>query len=164
MSLKARNLTYDADAAQPAFLRRLRGEIAGDDSSRREPAVPRNKKLVRDEEEDGPTYVMEGTNESLTKAEYEALAAGKETTAGSESGPMADKADAKDTSLETKESAPTKTTASKKRKAVKIVGNDEDAGSNAQDFVTKKPSNQGVKKPKKKAKIIKLSFGDQEDD
>src|SRR5207249_207756 len=86
MSFKGKDLTYGRsglradlldltlliDNAQPAFLRRLRGELAGDDSARHEQPIPRNKRLKQDDEEDAPTYVLEDTNESITKEENEA--------------------------------------------------------------------------------------------
>jgi hypothetical protein len=143
------------DAAQPAFLQRLRGQIAGDESARREPAVTRNKKLVRDDEDDAPTYVLEDTNESLTKAEYEALVAGKGTTPdecskASETKDQEPVPQPKDKLVEVGK-------ASKKRKAVKVIGADEEGARDAFQFDAKI-----IKKPKKKSKPVKLSFGDQE--
>jgi hypothetical protein len=54
----------------------MRGELAGDGSGRHEQPVARNKKLKNDDEDDAPTYVLEDTNQSLSKAEYEAIVAG----------------------------------------------------------------------------------------
>ncbi|KAF2799356.1 hypothetical protein K505DRAFT_265989 [Melanomma pulvis-pyrius CBS 109.77] len=158
MSFKAKDLHYDA--AQPAFLRRMRGEMAGDDSVRHEQPIPRNKRLNKDDEDDAPTYVLEDTNHALSKAEYEALVAGddpkeEDTTTdgtaarpkGPENGP---EKPIRDNIAEARK-------ASKKRKAAKIIGEEQ------QDDNSTKPGDTKVnKKPKKKAKPVKLSFGDEE--
>jgi hypothetical protein len=136
-------------------LQRLRGQIAGDESARRDPAVPRNKKLVKDDEDDAPTYVLEDTNESLTKAEYEALVAGKDAPPDEESKTSATKhanqePQPKDKIVEVGK-------ASKKRKAAKVIGGDEGIEKDATETQAKI-----VKKPKKKSKPVKLSFDNQE--
>jgi len=143
------------DATQPAFLQRLRGQIAGDESAHRNPAVARNKKLDRDDEDDAPTYVLEDTHESLTKAEYDALVAGKDADPDE---------DSKDSETKDKDPAPQQKDkivevgkASKKRKAAKVIGGDEEKGKDGIDNNAKV-----IKKPKKKSKPVKLSFGDQE--
>ena len=46
--------------------------------------------------------------------------------------------------------------APKKRKAAKIVGNNEDDA----EVEAEKPTDKTSKKPKKKAKVLTLSFGD----
>lgn len=170
MSFKSKNLSYGEcsrglhtqsvsdcciEAAQPAFLQRLRGQLAGDESARRDPAVTRNKKLVRDDEDDAPTYVLEDTNESLTKAEYEALVAGKDTTPDEES----KASETKDQEPETqpKDKIVEVGKGSKKRKAAKVIGGDEESGKDATESNAKV-----IKKPKKKTKPVKLSFDDQE--
>lgn len=132
--------------------------MAGDGSGRHERPIPRNKKEKIDDEEDAPTYVMEETNDSLTKAEYEALVAGK----GPEDEDAAkEKSDqATGTALT---AAKTDTIAevgktSKKRKAIKVIG-----GEDNEDVKSEKDSGKKVtKKAKKKGKPIKLSFGDDE--
>lgn len=144
------------EAAQPAFLQRLRGQIAGDDSARRDPAVTRNKKLVKDDEDDAPTYVLGDTNQSLTKAEYEALVAGKDAPPDEES----KSADTKGAHQETqpKDKIVEVGKISKKRKAAKVIGGDEE---NEKDST--EPHAKVLKKPKRKSKPVKLSFGDQEE-
>jgi hypothetical protein len=145
------------DDSQPAFLRRLRGELAGDGSGRHEQPIPRNKRLKQDEEDDAPTYVLEDTNQSLTKAEYEAMVAGKGDSEdpveaqASKAGDAATKPQSKDNIAEVG-----KTT--KKRKAAKVIGDEQDEGS--QD--SKVPEKKVLKKGKKKSKPVKLSFGDDE--
>ena len=152
------------EAEQPAFLRRLRGELTGDDPSRQDRPVPRNKKLQKDEDEDAPTYVLEDTNQSLTKAEYDALVAGKDDPQKTD-GPVdaALETGAKDLSKQiTKESTTNVSKSTKKRKAVKVIGSNDDEGEAIADATDKKDA-KVTKKPKKKAKTVKLSFGDQEE-
>lgn len=63
------------ESNEPAFLRRLRGEVGGQDTARHERAIPRPKKRkdLNNDEDDGPTYVDEDRNEVLNRSEYEAL-------------------------------------------------------------------------------------------
>lgn len=138
----------------------MRGQAAGDDSARHENPIPRSKRLVQDDEEDAPTYVLEDTNQSLTKAEYEALVAGKDD-------PTDD--DPKSAGTETKEPGAKQQVkaniaevgkAAKKRKA-KVIGTGDGDGEDTEDTDTKVIKK--VKKPKKKTKPVKLSFGDQEE-
>ena len=62
-----------ADSNEPAFLRRLRAKHGGGDSARHERPLARPRKQVKDGEDDQPTYVVEGSQDTLSKAEYEAL-------------------------------------------------------------------------------------------
>lgn len=172
MSLKAKDLTYGrpaqcvtapeltgiVDKSQPTFLRRLRGELAGDDSARQERPVPRNKRLRQDDDDDAPTYVLEGTSQSLTKTEYEALLAGKDPN---DSPPTAETDKLKETSLATqpKDNIAEVGKASKKRKVAKVIGKEKE--DEAKD--TRASDSKIKMKPKKKTKPVKLSFGDQEE-
>jgi hypothetical protein len=132
--------------------------LAGEDAARHERPVPRNKRLKQDEEEDAPTYVLEDSNQSLTKAEYEALLSGKdpdklETTDGEKK----EEAEASETAAKEQQPKDKITEvgkASKKRKAAKVIG-----GEVAADV---EKESKPAKKPKKKAKAVKLSFGDDE--
>ncbi|KAF2709941.1 hypothetical protein K504DRAFT_501241 [Pleomassaria siparia CBS 279.74] len=158
MSFKAKDLHYDD--TQPAFLRRMRGEISGHGSGRHEQPIARPKRLKQDDEDDAPTYVLEDTHESLSKAEYEAMLAGndrKEEDAASEG------TDAKSKPTEIVPEKPKDNIAelgkaSKKRKVAKVIA-EEQEGENATGTSTTK----AVKKIKKKSKPVKLSFGDQEE-
>ncbi|KAF2269920.1 hypothetical protein CC78DRAFT_574800 [Lojkania enalia] len=163
MSFKAKDLSYDS--TQPAFLRRLRGELAGDGSGRHERPIPRNKRLKQDDEDDGPTYVLEENNESLSRAEYEALVAGKDSKgkhdspAGAEnqlevSGPQAKESDQQ----QSKDCIAEVGRATKKRKAIKVIVEEE-----GNKKTPENPDTKVVRKPKKKAKPVKLSFDDQEE-
>ncbi|KAF2470059.1 uncharacterized protein BDR25DRAFT_314810 [Lindgomyces ingoldianus] len=159
MSFKAKNLAYEAQ--QPAFLRRLRGEVAGDDSVRHEQPIPRNKRMKQDDDDDGPTYVLEDSNQSLSKAEYEALVTNKdpESLTGKTDKSLqpdlalegGDKGESKDRIVEAGQTM-------RKRKAVRVGGDEPEEGK-----LLKVKDAKVVKKPKKKAKPIKLSFGDQEE-
>lgn len=76
---------------EPAFLRRLRNEHGGGDSARHERQLPRRKRhQAENDEEDLPAYVDGDSNNTISKAEYDALytGAGKmqlETDASAES-------------------------------------------------------------------------------
>jgi hypothetical protein len=149
------------DDTQPAFLRRLRGEMAGDGSGRHENPIQRNKRLKQDDEEDAPTYVLEDTNQSMSKAEYEAMVAGKvsekDGATAEEGGTTkvtATTPHAKDTIVEIGK-------ATKKRKVAKVIGEEKDE--NEDEKASKTSEKKSIKKAKKKGKPVKLSFGDQED-
>ncbi|KAH7092187.1 hypothetical protein FB567DRAFT_232960 [Paraphoma chrysanthemicola] len=160
-NFKAKDLHFDNE--QPAFLRRLRGELISGDTARHEQPIPRNKRLKQDDEDDAPTYVLEDTKESLTKEEYEALVSGKDAKDG-EDGVVASasKPEVAETEPKQKDKIAEVGGASKKRKAAKIIGDEpaaskEDSGKTASTTDTKV-----TKKPKKKAKAVKLTFGDDE--
>lgn len=78
MSINAKNLNYDSH--EPAFLRRLRGEVGGQNSVRHERqfARPTKKMNVYEEDDDAPTYVDEASHEVVPKDEFEALVNRKE--------------------------------------------------------------------------------------
>src|ERR1700744_5733512 len=78
MSNKAKNLHFEAK--QPAFLRRLRGEV---DSSEDSPSRPVNQDLRRraiktSDENDDPTYILEDSGSTISKAEFDALVSAKD--------------------------------------------------------------------------------------
>lgn len=126
--------------------------------------MPRNKGQKKDDDDDAPTYVLEDTNQSLTKAEYEALVAGKDAEEAneqkdeSECKPKPSDNESKDPKQQSKDNIAEVGKATKKRKAVKVIGGDE-----GEDEVGEKTKTKPAKKPKKKAKPVKLSFGDQEE-
>ncbi|KAF2140716.1 uncharacterized protein K452DRAFT_359737 [Aplosporella prunicola CBS 121167] len=164
MAFNAKNLNYEKK--EPAFLRRIKGNLSeGRDPDRQEYSIARPKKAKQDDEDDAPTYVVEESNDTLTKAEYEALVNGKSTpdaANGEEKkdseNPENDEA-AKADSKTTKSKQPTASigAASKKRKAVKVGGDADDE--EEEELSKKKPQ---PKKAKKKAKAVKLSFADEE--
>jgi hypothetical protein len=153
-NFKAKDLAYEA--GEPAFLRRLRGQIAGDVSVRHDAPIARNKRMKQDDEDDAPTYVLEDGNESLSKAEYEAMVAGKdpgdaaeETDDTPQADQVVEKEKSKDRIVEAGQVA-------RKRKAVKVGGDFQE-----EDRLLKVKDGKVTKKPKKKVKPIKLSFGDE---
>lgn len=178
MSSKSQNLSYSQN--EPAFLRRIRGEIRGsvDDPDRQINPVARptiSNRLKKDEEDDAPTYVLEETNEDLSKEQYEAMLNGEDAAAKKATETKADVAS--ESALNTTEDADIPSASSKqrvaevgglpkKRKAAKIVGQDGDEpGEPSKTRNATRPGNKDEKKlPKKqKAKAIKLSFGDDEE-
>jgi hypothetical protein len=161
------------DAATPAFLQRLRGEVTGERKTASNQARPagRAKHVTRDED-DGPTYVLEESNETLSKEEYEALVNGKSTDKSTEDGtPDAEKpgilpedGEKDDQTAGTKSSKQQMTeagTSQKKRKLARVVGGEDDDDAK-NDLAGKKADTTKAKK-KKKSKPIKLAFGDEEE-
>lgn len=152
-------LTYESN--EPAFLRRLKGEVAGSggDPDRHARPIARPR-LKRDEDdEDAPTYVVEESGDTLSKADYEAMLA-KLENASAEDGESApkvvseadgDKQVPADTSKQTVAEVGN---SSKKRKAGKVIGSDE-AGADEGEDNGKKTAKKNVKK---KSKAVKLSF------
>ncbi|ORY09971.1 hypothetical protein BCR34DRAFT_588925 [Clohesyomyces aquaticus] len=155
-NFKSKDLEYDA--GEPAFLRRLRGQIAGDGSIRHDAPIARNKRMKQDDEDDAPTYVLEDSNQSLSKEEYEAMVSGKDPENPSAEIEKAPKPDQNVGTEKPKDRIVEAGQGVRKRKAVKVgaEGQDEDALSKVKDSKV-------TKKPKKKAKKVKLSFGDQEE-
>ncbi|KAF2418500.1 hypothetical protein EJ08DRAFT_53628 [Tothia fuscella] len=171
MSFKSKNLEYDD--RQPAFLRRLRGEISGstDDPDRQVNPVarPKGASRLKKDEDDGPTYVMEDTQESLSKAEYEALLIGRKepkVTDRVESNEDGGEGLAEDESTQPKQKVAAVGGLGKKRKAAKIVGDETEEGLEKAQFDNAKPAEPDKKRlpKKKKTKAVKLSFGDDENE
>ncbi|TID13035.1 hypothetical protein E2P81_ATG09956 [Venturia nashicola] len=178
MSFKSKHLSYSQN--EPAFLRRIRGDIRAsvDDPDRQINPVARptvSQRLKKDAEDDAPTYVLDGTNQDLSKEQYAALLKGEEAAAKDA---FEEKAEgATESALNTLEDTVVTAVNSKqrvaeigglprKRRAPKLVGQGED------DFYDTSKTRTGTglgnkeeKKPakKKKAKAIKLSFGDDEE-
>ncbi|KAF1359723.1 hypothetical protein EJ07DRAFT_118918 [Lizonia empirigonia] len=160
MSFKAKDLHFDN--SQPAFLQRLRGQMQGENSARHERPVPRNKRAKQDDDDDAPTYVLEDTNQSMTKEEYEAFIAEKDSKEGGkpeEDGgaeeQLKSRAKPKDKITEVGANA-------KKRKAARIIS-DEQEESEVEPKDGKKSDAKTIKKTKKKAKTVKLTFGDEDE-
>lgn len=119
--------------------------------------------MKQDDEDDAPTYVLEDTNQSMTKEEYEAFVAEKDPKedgvseqedAPKDSGKAAD-GKSRDKIAEVGANA-------KKRKAAKVIG-DEQKDSRNESKDVKTAETRTAKKPKKKAKAVKLTFGDEEE-
>ena len=149
---------------EPAFLRRLRQGQSGGEQQQRYIA-PRNKKRPTDDDEDAPTYVLEGGNDTITVEEFKALNGGKSGD---------DREDAEKDSaaatvgevpanegtvislekpLDTKEKISEAGSKINKRKAVRMIGAEEG------DKLGWKKRTGGKAKGKQK---VKLSFGEDE--
>jgi hypothetical protein len=137
--------------------------MQGEDSARHERPIPRNKRMKQDDEDDAPTYVLEDTNQSMTKEEYEAFVAEKDSKKEGkpESGDDV-KEQGKDVEPKSKDKIAEVGSNAKKRKAAKIISDGQE-GSKDELNDTKKSDAKTVKKPKKKAKAVKLTFGDEEE-
>lgn len=164
----------DADEAiemeEPAFLRRLRRQHAGNGGPDRYVA-PRNRKTAVDEDEDAPAYVLEGAeNETISREEFKAMASGKGEVENGEKGETntgkagekiegdgeAETAPSGKDDLERtrKENVTDIGVKGKKRKAAKIGGDDE-AEEKGEEIRDKKGKPKAGKKSKKP---VKLSF------
>lgn len=164
------------DANTPAFLRRLKGEYGGP-GERQSVQIARPKKQLIDTEDDAPTYVDEN-HETISKEDYEKLNRGEHDEAVDEatSGPAkkGSEGPTQQEPLRSETEPKANIGNSKKRKAVKVIGNEDEVDQTASktDSVAetkaqpKVDGNESVqsqaKKPKaaKKGKKIKLSFDD----
>lgn len=137
--------------------------MQGEDSARHERPTPRNKRLKQDDEDDAPTYVLEDTNQSMTKEEYEEFIGKKKTEEDAD-------LEQKDTTTQSTKGNSAKPkdkitevgASSRKRKAAKVI-NDEPENDKGEPKEVKKTDSKIVKKPKKKSKAVKLTFGDEEE-
>lgn len=177
-NIKSKDLTYDKNASQPAFLQRLRDQNSAISSSgRHEQPIARAQraKNPNNDDDDAPTYVVEGSSETLTKAEYEKLTSGDGDDAKDKFGDVKDMVTGELTgdspkasgALPDEDEAPARASATvdagkatKKRKVAKVVGGDDDEDEKTTNDTSKDESK--PKKPKKKGKPMKLSFGDDE--
>ena len=169
MSFKSKNLQYER--SEPAFLRRMRGELGGstDDSDRQTNSAPLPKKPKRLEmgDDEGPTYVLEESGETVTKEEFEKIIAKNKdgekspvaNAAGNQQG-NGDQNEKNDNINQSKQQVAQIGALSKKRKIAKIVGEGPDADETDENPKPKVSSKSNVKKSKKKAKQIKLTFDD----
>ena len=159
------------ESNEPAFLRKLRNEYGGSDSARHDRPLARPRKHVKDgEEDDQPTFVVEGSQDTISKAEYEALmgVANDEKLDGNEavSDPLPGSKDEKPRKCSTEipdNPTPAKPKsssigASNKRRFAKIVGDEDEGTAESRDG----NSAQTTQKPKaKKGKKVKLSFAEE---
>ena len=159
-----KNLSYDNTL--PPFLQRLQANNASlDGRSKFQSARPKKPRSAEEDAEDEPVYFDEGSGETLTKKEWEekdkAEDAGEDKKAESWGG-------RKDLATEKEKIAAIGV--SKKRKAGKVVGGDDEdeKGDTVAELKkvgkTEKSEGKKVEKGKsaKKGKKIKLSFGDDE--
>lgn len=157
MAFNSKNLHYDKN--EPAFLRKLRGEY-GNDRNTFQAARPKRDRLTNDDD-DAPAMVDE-EGASVSKEEYEAMVNGKDVEvdgegAGEKDGVAASPKDEAKGGKEAEQKAErekqkvAEVGAAKKRKQVKVVGED---GQDEDAVKDTKP------KPAKKPKKVKLSFAE----
>ena len=152
------------ESNEPAFLRRLRGEFGGGDSSRHERPLARPRKQQKSDSvnDDAPTYVDAENHNVLSKEEYEALISQDDAASKQMAESSLSTADDHDTQKETLKPTSTEPAVaiggSKKKRRAKVLQDDE---TNAQGF----QDDDGTKsaksiKPRMKSKKVKLSFDD----
>jgi hypothetical protein len=119
--------------------------------------------MKKDDDDDAPTYVMEETNQSMTKEEYDAYVSGKDAKGGEE--PDGEVAKEKTTEIDPKPKDRIAEVGAnaKKRKAAKVISEEQEQSRESEGKDVKKTGAKVVKKPKKKAKAVKLTFGDEDD-
>lgn len=161
-------LTVTAEPKEPAFLRRLRNEHGSGDSARHERQLPRQKRHAEDDEEDLPAYVDGDSNNTISKAEYDALYSGAgrmqvETDASAErlSQPHASEMDEVSEAEESGHIVQIKQPEvcigrGPKRKLAKVIAESPEDGDSSLPFNRIAPK----KKRKMKSQDVKLSFDD----
>jgi hypothetical protein len=180
MSFKSKDLAYDAK--EPAFLRRIRGRQAGTgvDSDRHERPIarPRGAARATNDDDDAPTYVVEDSNTTLSKEEYEALLKEEQGPSGeaekngsvedkfAESSGVAARQESgtgevaavveEEAKMRTKQEVTEVGGQQKKRKAARVVGIAGDEETNGAEEDEGEPKR--VKQVKRKIKPVKLSF------
>lgn len=137
--------------------------MQGEDAARHERPIPRNKRLKQDDDDDAPTYVLEDTNQSMTKEEYEAFVAKKDSNKDSTEQEDTTNEPGKDEDPKSKDKITEIGANVKKRKAAKIIGDEQDVGKDQPSKDAGEGTKKPTKKPKKKAKAVKLTFGDEEE-
>ncbi|KAI9831348.1 MAG: hypothetical protein M1819_005122 [Sarea resinae] len=164
MSFNAKNLSYEKK--EPSFLQKLKRDYAGSDSHRHQIPIARPRRQRDDDIDDEPVYVEEESNDTISKAEYDALlrqsaqkvsterdhepGEEQETTSHSEvAGAMLEAEEAPQIRQKITEVG----AGSRKRKAPKVITEDDREPSISN---TSKPG----KKKKSQKKSVKLSFGD----
>ena len=163
-------LTEVSEAKEPNFLRRLREEHGGRDSARHERPLnrPRKQKAQEDDDDDAPTYVDEENQNTFSKAEYETLVNNRTTldtelgAEGQEGKDMQARNVRGNLAMEDKtirsEQQLAEIGSQKKRRAVKVIGDEMPDQMDAEKKPVLKTS-RTEKKPNKRKKV-KLSFDD----
>jgi hypothetical protein len=118
-----------------------------------------------DDEDDAPTYVMEDTNQSLSKEEYDALVSGKDAR---ENDTLPTEKAGNDQSAESEPKPKDKIAEvganAKKRKAAKIISDEQGQSKEKEQGKDAEKTNVKVaKKSKRKTKPVKLTFGDEDE-
>jgi len=176
MAFNAKNLHYEKQ--EPAFLRKLRGEHDGERHNV-QIARPKKDRLKTTDEDDGPTIVDE-SGEVVSREEYEAMTggngAGDYSVDGGATGSAKDVIEAEQSAEKEKANErPEKQKVAdiggpRKRKAVKVIVEDDVDAKIVKDEKEASRGNSkaenlknGKTKPAKRAKKVKLSFGESEE-
>ncbi len=114
-----------------------------------------------DDEDDAPTYVLEDTNQSLTKDEYDALVSGKELKE-QETSSAEEPKEARAYEDKMPKDKIVEVGTNKKRKIAKVISVDQEPSEEAEKKSTQTSNSKPVKKQKKKVKAVKLAFEDEE--
>ena len=172
--LDVTKLTSILELEEPSFLRKLKSEYGRANSVRHERPLARPRKTkTAEDNDDEPTYVDEGSHDTLTKQQYEAMLSAENVPSLMSKGDAVTDAKAVDdnstehqgpTTSRFREVAPPKielvaaigTTG--KRRIGRVVGE----GVPSDEIQADRTPDLRLKKPTKKAKKIKLSFDDVE--
>lgn len=167
MAFNAKNLTYES--REPTFLRKLKSEYGGSNADRHASQLARPRKQKdNDDDDDEPTYVDEESNDSITRAQYEAILKKQEqitlkteqteTLKSNIAGAVAPYA-AKDVASETlsRKELVAVIGGIGKRRLAKVIG-DDDLDHNGEE---RSEGTRVVARSTKKSKKIKLSFDDE---
>lgn len=168
-NLSVVKLSRPTESNEPNFLRKLKGQYGGGNAVRHERPLARPKKQKAEDEDDAPTYVVEDSHDTMTRAEYEALfdqTGPQKSDEQQENGPNQHE-DFAEKPVDREEEPTQKPAnvkqhvaaigASTKRKSAKIVG-DVDAKANDGRGPESSAVPKTMKKPKKR---VKLSFDDE---
>ncbi|KAG9236559.1 hypothetical protein BJ875DRAFT_371856 [Amylocarpus encephaloides] len=154
--ITTKNLSYDDSL--PPFLARLKAATGNNDRHEYAVARPKKERTVEDLAEDEPVFVDEESGETVTKAEWEEREKAKEAEGKGEDEDEKGESNDRGLTQEKKDEKGNATIgASRKRKVGKIIGAEEDEDAAYEKAMKHKPSSR-----KKKAKKVKLSFGDDE--
>jgi hypothetical protein len=165
MSFKAKDLAFEAD--EPAFLRRLRGQARGNiedpDRHVNPTALSKAPKRLENDDDDAPMYVLEGSNNTMSKEEYENMVNGKsedDETKGLEAQQTEPRSKNPTELSKAVQNVAEVGVMSKKRKATRV--RDEEEEDDTPKKAPEKKSKPSSKKAKSKSKALKLSFEDDE--
>ena len=159
------------ETKEPSFLRKLKSEYGGGSSRHERPLARPRRQKAEDEEDDGPTYVQEETQDMISKEEYAVMLDRDRNIVRDEKNPESvegNPVQCTDLDVDKELSTRQRTQkqqqlavigAPKKRKMTKVVGDDQSKSSfgEAQRI---NESTELITKPKKSKKKIKLSFDD----
>ncbi|KAJ5312600.1 hypothetical protein PENANT_c007G08885 [Penicillium antarcticum] len=156
------NPKFEYDAKEPAFLQKLRGQYGSNAGRLERPAVRATRlKVNKDDDDDEPTYVDEESNEVISKEDYKNLVRESGQTEESNDTPKDKPAgDTDKPGPSSKQSNLTEVGGQRKRKQVKVVG-EESTASEDKKTETEEAQPKAPTKKAKKTKKIKLSFDEE---